>query len=147
MRPLDLAQRQIFANGTGVEIDQAQESAALASALPIQKAGDELESVAEDRNRPALVGVGQGREVQGAAAQMIMMLGIGVPARLQGAKAVEVAELGVDQRQQMVPAEKRLVVGVAVAPRDDRVETPPVERLDEGGKNGRAVAHAPHPIF
>jgi hypothetical protein len=78
---------------------------------------------------------------------MIMMPAIGVPAGLQGAKAVEVAELGVDQRQQMVPAEERLVVSVAVASRDDRVETPPVERFDECRKNGRGIAHAPRPVF
>ena len=131
----------------GVKIDQAEESAAVVSALPIQLAGDEIESVEEDRDGPALVGVGEGRGGQGAAAQVIMMLGIGVPAGLQGAKAVEVAELGVDQRQQMIPAEERFVVSVALAPRHDRGETPPVERFDERGKNGRAVAHAPLPIF
>ena len=52
-----------------------------------------------------------------AAGEMIMVLAIGVPAGLQRPKAVEVAQLRKDQRHQMIPAEERLVIGVAVMPR------------------------------
>jgi len=45
---------------------------------------------------------------------MIMVLGIGLPARLERARTVEIAELRVNEREQVIPAEERLVVGVAV---------------------------------
>jgi hypothetical protein len=72
-----------------------------------------------------------------------MMLAIGVPARHEPAQAVEGAELGVNQRDQMVPAAKRLVIGVAVAPLDDGGELASVDGFKKLAEDGRRKAHAP----
>jgi hypothetical protein len=72
-------------------IDQADEVAAVASALTVEQLGDLLERIGEDFDRPTFVSVAEGRMRKRAAAEGMMVLGIGVPAGLQRPKAVEVA--------------------------------------------------------
>jgi hypothetical protein len=72
-----------------------------------------------------------------------MVLAIGVPARLEAAQAVEGAQLGVNQRHQMVPATKRLVVGVAIAALDNGGELATVDGFKKLAEDGRRKAHAP----
>jgi len=91
-----------FSQRDGGGIDQPDEVAAVASALTVETLGDLFERIGEECDRPALVGVAEGRMRKRAAAEVIMVLGIGVPAGLQRPKAVEVAELREDQRRQMV---------------------------------------------
>ena len=50
-----------------------------------------FERIGEDRDRPTLVGVAEGRMRKRAAGEVIMVLGTGVPAGLQRPKAVGVA--------------------------------------------------------
>jgi hypothetical protein len=59
--------------------------------LTVEKLGDLFERIGEDRDRPTLVGVAEGRMRKRAAGEVIMVLGTGVPAGLQRPKAVEVA--------------------------------------------------------
>jgi hypothetical protein len=70
------------------------------------------------------------------------MVRIGVPGRLQPAQALDPAKLGVEQRDKVVPATERLVVGVAVMTIHKRVEPAPRDRLEKVAKDAIAVAHA-----
>jgi len=132
-----------LAERNGGRIDQLDHRRAVAPRLPIQLTGHQAEGLGEDRNGSPLVGVGQGRAHQRAAAQMVMMLTVGIPTRFQTPQADRRGELGVDQRQQMVPARKRFDIGIAGVALHQRVELTPLDRFQKLAEDARCEAHAP----
>ncbi len=143
MRPLDLAQSNSFPNGMGVEFDQAQQFLGLGPGRAVGETRDHPQDFGEGFDWPAGIGVGKRRAGDRLAAQMIMGVGVGVPAGCERAQRRRAGELGVDQHHQVLPAAERFVIGVGVSALDDRLEPPPVERIDKLAENGRSKAHAP----
>lgn len=135
-----------LAERDGRRIDQLHHGRAVASRLPIELAGDQAEGLGEDRNGSPLVGIGQGRADQRAAAQVVMMLAVGVPTRFQAAQADGRGKLGIDQRQQMVPAGKRFDVGIAGVTLDEPVELAALDRFKQLAEDARCKAHASSPF-
>src|SRR5579859_4466992 len=64
---VELAER----NGRGV--DQADEFGAFSAAFAVEETGKLREEIGEDNDGAALIGVGEGRALQGAATEMIVM--------------------------------------------------------------------------
>ncbi len=147
MRPLELAQSYSFPSGTGVEFDQAQQFLGLGSGRAVGQDGDHRQDVGERFDGPASVGVGERGAGDLATTEVIMGIGVGVPTGRERAQRRGAGQLGVDQRHQMLPAAKRFVVRVGAPTRPDRLEPPPIERLDELAENGRSKAHVPQPFL
>ena len=131
----------------GVEFDQAQQFFGFGSGRAVGQGGDHRQDLGEHSDGPARVGVGEGRARDLAATEVIMGVGLSVPTGFERAQGRCVGQLSVDQSHQMIPGSKRFVVSVGAEARDDRLEAPPIEGLDEPAENGRSKAHVPQPFL
>jgi hypothetical protein len=109
--------------------------------------GKHGESLGEHRRRTAAIGVGQRRARKQAATKVVVVMRIGVPGRRYATQAAHRSKLGKDQRHQMRPARKRLVIGVTSMRRGYPLEPPPRDRFEKAGENAIPIAHVRLPIF
>lgn len=102
--PVRLDPAAQLAQRDGRRVDEAQHCPAFLTRSGVELACHQAEHVREDRHGPALVGVRQGRALQLAVGQMIVVLTVGVPGLDQAAQAFDADKLGKDQCHQVVPA-------------------------------------------
>ena len=138
---VELAQRN------GGRIDEAQELGAVAAGFAVELAGEAREQIGEHADGPASVGFGESGAGERAGAEVIMEAAAGVEGGLEGAQAGRAAELGADQRDEVIPALERFVVGVALVAGDDAGEGATIDRLEQVDKNAILKAHAWSFIF
>ena len=113
----------------------------------IQTGGNKaLKHIREDRNRAALVGIGQSRTRQWSAVQMIMVIGLGIEASLQRPQTGRPRKLRINQSHQMLPAVEALAIGIGSMLRHTGLKPPAINGFEERSKDAGSEAHARLPF-
>ena len=95
-------------------VDQAHHFRPLTPCLAIGRVRQHRKDLRKNADRAARIGIRQRRADELIGAQMVMVLRIGVEGSLQRPQAINAGQLRVHQRDQVIPALERLVVGIPV---------------------------------
>jgi len=142
MRPIPFRPSTQLAKRNRACVNQLHHRGALAPCLPIGRCRKHREGFGKYLRRPPRARIRQCRASDLARTQMVMLMCVGVEGRFQPPQTVDVAQLREDQRHQMIPALKALVVGVPVVTVHNGRKPPPINRFEQTSKGAIHVAHA-----